>query len=103
MRFDTNLDRNKVLMMIKRKPRMTIFELTRSTGRTRHSVIYHVTQLIREGRVQAVQLPARPGVSEVRNGYEIAVNAAPGTAVKNIIPPHWDVLSHFFGFAASQP
>lgn len=101
MKFDSNVDRNKVLLAIKRKPRLTIFELARSTGRTRHSVVYHVTQLIREGRIQAVELPPRRGINEVRNGYEIAVNTTSTSAPKNIIPQHWDVLSHFFGFAAS--
>jgi DNA-binding Lrp family transcriptional regulator len=102
MKPDTAKDRNKVLSAIKRKPRITIFEIAQVTNRKRSSVASHVRRLLREQCIQAVQVPACPGIWEIRNGYEIAERTNPAAAAKKCAASPWDVLTNAFGIAG-QP
>lgn len=102
--LDTALNREKILKAIKRHPRVTVFELMRLVNRPRRSIIHHVSQLLRDGTIHSIPLPARPGINEVRCGYEIApAKAKPVATPAHIVPARWDPLAFLFGVARAEP
>jgi hypothetical protein len=102
MRPDTTKDRYKVLSAIKRKPRITIFEIAQLTNSKRSSIAGYVRHLLIKREIQPVSLPPRPGISEIRRGYEIVDRTKPVTVVKKCAASPWDVLTKAFGIAG-QP
>jgi predicted transcriptional regulator len=103
MKPDTSKDRNKVLSAIKRKPGVTIFELVRIVNLPRSFIAITIAQLQRKEAIRAVKLPARPGISEIRRGYEIVTDQRPSPHMKHVIPAQWDAMVYLFGTAMVMP
>jgi predicted transcriptional regulator len=98
-----NKDRARILKVIKQKPGVTIFELVRIVNLPRSFIAITVAQLQRKEAIRAVQLPSRPGIYEVRRGYEAVTEQRPSLAVKHATPAQWDALVYLFGTAMVMP
>lgn len=103
MKPDASKDRNKVLSAIKQKPGVTIFELVRIVNLPRRFIANTVAQLQRKEAIRAVPLPSRPGINEIRRGYEAVTEQRPSQQFKHIIPAQWDVMAYLFGTAMVMP
>lgn len=97
-------DRERILRVIKRNPRVTILEIAQSLDIQRGSIAAHIKQFQREGLIRAIQLPARPTIDEIRNGYEfILPEPKPVVPYKPPVPKQWDPLAFLFGRATVEP
>jgi predicted transcriptional regulator len=103
MKPDAAKDRTKILKVIQQNPGVTIFELVRMLNLPRSFIAYTVAQLQRDKAIRATSLPSRPGIYEVRHGYEAEPEQRSSLHVKHAIPAQWDAMVYLFGTAMVMP
>lgn len=93
-------NRERILKVIKKHPRITISRIAGILGMTHWGVLHHVTRLMSDGLIHSVEGEREPGTTHYP-GAGFCCGPKPEVVVEKKlaceIPKQWDVLAHFFG------